>query len=134
MNSALLYQRQQQQHSANHHHQLDLDSEKTGVRLVHSGKVYRQLFEAQVQLSDAYEKVKSKHEQHPIEIRVPDEGIPLVKEGRSLRGLGLLDQESARSTSITPSCTSIKQTRSCRSLARSGVVRRKRTWAACRIL
>jgi len=94
MNSALLYQRQQQQHSANHHHQLDLDSEKTGVRLVHSGKVYRQLFEAQVQLSDAYEKVKSKHEQHPVEIRVPDEGIPLVKEGRSLRGLGLLDQES----------------------------------------
>ncbi len=94
MNSALLYQRQQLQHSANHHHQLDLDSNNTGVRLVHSGKVYRQLFEAQVQLSDAYDKVKLKQEHHPAEIRVPDEGIPLVKEGRGLRGVGILDQES----------------------------------------
>ena len=44
MNSALLYQKQQQQQQQ----QINLDSGKTGIRIVHSGKVYRQLFEAQV--------------------------------------------------------------------------------------
>lgn len=44
MNSALLYQKQQ--HQTNQ--QIDLDSDNTGIRLVQSGKVYRQLFEAQV--------------------------------------------------------------------------------------
>ncbi len=44
MNSAILYQKQQQQQQQ----KINLDSSNTGIRLVHSGKVYRQLFEAQV--------------------------------------------------------------------------------------
>lgn len=87
MNSALLYQKQQ--HQTNQ--QLDLNTEKTGIRMVQSGKVYRQLFEAQVQLSEAYDKVKEKQRENPAQVRVRDEGIPLV---RNARGTGFLDEES----------------------------------------
>ena len=53
------------------------------VRLVPSGKVYRQLFEAQVQLSDAYDKVKEKYKENPPHVKLTEDNIPLVKEGRS---------------------------------------------------
>ncbi len=81
MNSAMLYQKQQQQQQQQ---KINLDSHTTGIRLVHSGKVYRQLFEAQVQLSEAYDKVKEKYREHPPQVKLSEDSIPLVHEGRSI--------------------------------------------------
>jgi hypothetical protein len=86
MNSTLqlLQQQQQQQQQQQHHHQRlkKLEKLKGETRTVQSGKVYRQLFEAQVQLSDAYDKVKEKYNDYSPEIRINEDQIPLVREGR----------------------------------------------------
>lgn len=60
-------------------------SNKYDPRLVPSGKVYRQLFEAQVQLSDAYDRVKEKYRENPPQVKITENNIPLVNEGRSKR-------------------------------------------------
>lgn len=44
-------------------------------------------------MSEAYEKVKEKYREHPPEVRVTEDNIPLVKEGRSVRGNGLLTRD-----------------------------------------
>ena len=87
MNSTLqhLQQQQQQQQQQQHHHQRlkRLEKLKGETRTVQSGKVYRQLFEAQVQLSEAYDRVKDKYNENPPEIKVKEDQIPLIREGRS---------------------------------------------------
>lgn len=87
MNSTLqiLQQQQQQQQQAQLHHQRlkKLEKLKGETRTVQSGKVYRQLFEAQVQLSEAYDKVKEKYAENPPQPRLTEDQIPLVREGRS---------------------------------------------------
>jgi hypothetical protein len=69
----------------------DLNKDEKSVP---SGKVYRQLFEAQVQLGKAYDKVKDKLVQQNPQIKVKRDGIPLVKENSSLRGHGFLTNDA----------------------------------------
>jgi hypothetical protein len=117
-NPSLSQQQQQQQHIQALTEKSDSSKQgkengatnNNNVRLVPSGKVYRQLFEAQVwllfffnlfltwftfnliiiilkikvQLSEAYEKVKEKYRQNPPNVLVASEtSIPLIREGRS---------------------------------------------------
>ena len=87
MNSTLqlLQQQQQQQQQQQHHLQRvrKLEKLKGETRTVQSGKVYRQLFEAQVQLSEAYDKVKTKLTDISHDAVSKEDQIPLVRESRS---------------------------------------------------
>lgn len=73
-----------------------INKKKFDPRLVPSGKVYRQLFEAQVQLSDALQNVKNKFQENPPQVKLTDKSIPLVRESRSERGNGILTKEEAQ--------------------------------------
>ena len=44
-------------------------------------------------MSEAYEKVKEKYRENPPQVKVTEDNIPLVKEGRALRGNGTLTAE-----------------------------------------
>jgi hypothetical protein len=48
------------------------------ARIIPGGKVYRQLFEAQVQLNETAEKVKEKYSQFPPLVKVTQDNIPLL--------------------------------------------------------
>lgn len=86
-------------------HQLNdskINKKKFDPRLVPSEKVYRQLFEAQVQLTGALEDVKKKIKEKPPQINLTDKSIPLVKESRSKRGNGILTKEEIQWMNSSP--------------------------------
>ncbi|CAF1155509.1 unnamed protein product [Didymodactylos carnosus] len=61
------------------------------VRVLPNNKVYRQLFDAQVQLNDAYNKVRSNQLSKPVEIRTHPDATPLVKHIRDSGVSGALN-------------------------------------------
>lgn len=79
-----------------------INKKKFDPRLVPSGKVYRQLFEAQVQLAGALENVKNKLQEKNPQINLTDKSIPLVKEPRSKRGNGILTKEEIQWMNSNP--------------------------------
>ncbi|CAF5142791.1 unnamed protein product [Rotaria magnacalcarata] len=52
------------------------------VRILPNNKVYRQLFDAQVQLSDAYNRVRNNQLSRSVNIISQPESIPLVRNIR----------------------------------------------------
>jgi hypothetical protein len=79
------------------HPQQQKNKKNLGIpHTIPSEKVYRQIFDAQVQLIDAYEKVKEKYHKNPVEIKVKEDGIPLVNESRGLRGQGILTKKEEK--------------------------------------
>lgn len=64
------------------------------LRLSYWWLIFAYSWKNKVQLSDAYDKIKDKYRVNPPQVKVRDEGIPLIKEGRNLRGTGILDEQS----------------------------------------
>jgi len=49
-----------------------------------------------VQLSEAYDRVKENYRKNPPQLKNDEDSIPLVKEGRGVRGNGLLTNEEEK--------------------------------------
>ncbi|XP_070532747.1 coiled-coil domain-containing protein 180-like [Ptychodera flava] len=60
------------------------------ARVVPSGQIYRQIFDAEVQLVKEYEKVKGARKDPNMEVKT--QNIPLVKDGRKNMGESLLNE------------------------------------------
>ncbi|XP_002742433.1 coiled-coil domain-containing protein 180-like [Saccoglossus kowalevskii] len=83
------------------------------ARIVPSGQIYRQIFDAEVQLVKEYEKLQEKRNDEVIEIKT--QKVPLVKDGRKAMGESLLNErqrtwiESMPNDSVTENPTFYRQ-------------------------
>ncbi|CAF0755157.1 unnamed protein product [Adineta steineri] len=63
------------------------NSPATASRILPNNKVYRQLFDAQAQLSDVYSRVRNNQLSQSVNIIPPPDSVPLV---RNIRPHGML--------------------------------------------